>query len=216
MESETLKINIIGGIQVLYDEYQRQLDTKPEKSFTSLELYIECREYQDKTNLAPHIFFSDLLLLLLQNNRDLKKIKVEGYERYCYTKQYMRHDPSEFGLFSKFTDLVEEYKETGQTQPYFVNLEEISFIDCNLNESDLRVLGSSLFPNLKKVYCFYCTPTDLNLRDKYMDFIPNIEWDDKYDDNEPPNVKNSNFYSDKEDHIDYSNGMRPGHYLDSR
>jgi len=208
-DSQILKINITGGKQSLSDEYYKHLSMKSDE-ITSLELYIDSCEYEDKTKKKPLIFFSDLLLTIMQNNPNLKKIKVEGYERYCYTKQYMVHEPSEFGLFYKFTDLVEKYKETGQIYPYFANLEEMNFHKCSLNESDLQVLGSSLFPNLKHVLCFYCTPTNYEIREKYRDFLPFIEWDDKYEFDRHTSIKNADYYSGY-----YKDDACNGYYLDS-
>jgi len=189
-----LSINIsVGNNNTLSDEYQKQLNTASEE-VTSLEIYTDCSEYPENKK-SVYLFYSDLLLAILENNPNIKEISVEGYERYCISKQYMVHTPSEFGLFYTFTALLESYQQTGETPPYLTNIERMNFKKCSLNENDLRVLGSSLFPNLKSVLCFYCTPTDILAREKYRDFIPFLEWDDKYEYDIETGIKNKDFYA---------------------
>ena len=161
---------------------------------TRVELYIDVTEYvynqRNKTKDQPIFLVSDILLSIFQNIPNLKELYVEGYEMYCKSKKYMVHTPSEYGLFCKFTEYMEEYVGTGQTHPMFESIEKMEFRKCCMNENDLKVLGSSIFSNLKKVYCFYCTPTDNETRHKYEDFLPNIDWDDKYYEDEQ-NEKNT-------------------------
>lgn len=199
-QGQTLKLST-NFEKSVYDLYQEVVSMTSPAS--RVELYIDMSELaatqRNKKKDHPLVFVSDILLALFQNVPNLKELSVEGYEMYCKTKKYMVHQPSEYGLFYKFAEYVNEYVLTGETQTYFKSIEKMEFRKSAMPENDLKVLGSSIFPNLKSIYCFYCTPTINETRHKYEEFLPNITWDDKYYEDDTTD-KNELAYYNPADH----------------
>jgi len=141
--------------------------------------------YDVSNSTNPYrLTISDVFLALLEVTPNVRKIRIE--DNYC---RHAEH------IFEKFQDIAEDYQETGVlTMPSLGKIEEFEFIRNNLCEDDLKVLASGIFLNLKRVYCYYCPPYELRIRHLYEDFIPNIEWDDKYYYESKTGMKNYYFY----------------------
>ena len=169
------------SIPALYKEVTSTMSTA-----IRVELYLDVSEYahsqRSNGKSQPLILVSELLLLLFQNVPNLKELCIEGYEMYCHSKDYMIfYEDNVYGLFYSFEGFVKKYTMTGETQPYFKSVENMEFKRCCMTEDDLKVVCSSIFPNLKSTYFSYSTPVRYKIREKYEDFLPNSEWDDKYD-----------------------------------
>jgi len=147
----------------------------------------ECRTYikpdpSGKQIYVPPLLFSDILLTLFEAFPSMKNLYIEGYQLYYQSHMYMVHTPATHGIFHQFQTYLDEFRATGDVGPItqFQNIETMEFKRCLLNEHDLEVLGSSMFGKLQEVKITDCTPTDPDVREKYRDFIPNCDWDDKY------------------------------------
>jgi len=169
---------------------------------TGIEIYTEAPEgtiFDKKLNKEVHseVLLSDFLRLIMEKSPTLEEISIEGYDFYCFSKHAMVHNPPKYGLFLKFQEFVEDYRDSGETPEFCSHVKKFKFYKCALSEEDLELLGSSLFTNLESITMSNCYPVDPWIRHKYEEFLPGIIWDDDYYRECNTGVKNMDFYSDK-------------------